>query len=358
MKKLFASLAAAMMLVGCAGNTKPAESAAPTEEAAATALKFGVGSFTTVSADAATAEEEGEVTITTTYAGVAVDADNTIKYIWLDAAQNKGAFNAEGVITTDPETGTKTKKEKLDEYGMRGVSEKTGIGKEWFEQAEGFEAWAMGKKLDEVVNMETVVNETGHTVTTDADLLSTTTIGVDGFIGALKAASESLVDVEGAAQFGTGSSTAMSRDNASADGEGRVQASVTYGIFAVDADGKVVKAITDCAQNTVKFDMTGAIVGDVAAIPTKAALKEEYGMKATSEKIGVGKEWYEQNEGFDTWCEGKMLAEIYDMPTEEGAEENHPRSADADLKTTTTITITGFTAATKSASDNLKAVAE
>ena len=53
----------------------------------------------------------------------------------------------------------------------------SGIGKEWFEQAAAFAEYATGKTVEEVNSIET--DETGHN--TQADLVSSVTIGIDDF---------------------------------------------------------------------------------------------------------------------------------------------------------------------------------
>lgn len=102
------------------------------------------------------------------YAAVTLNADGKITSCLIDASQAKctiadGKFTvAEGAITS--------KKDLQDEYGMRPASE---IQKEWFEQAEAFEIWAVGKTADEIM---AGVGEDG--APSDADLLAGCTITV------------------------------------------------------------------------------------------------------------------------------------------------------------------------------------
>ena len=65
------------------------------------------------------------------------------------------------------------------------------IGKEWFEQIAAFEAYCIGKTVAEIQAMPTkAANESHPTVPDVADLATTVTIDVGGYIEALvKAAS-------------------------------------------------------------------------------------------------------------------------------------------------------------------------
>ncbi len=85
----------------------------------------------------------------------------------------------------------------------------------------------------------------------------------------------------------------------------------------------------------------------------KKELGNDYGMKALSEKIGIGKEWYEQCEAFEKWCVGKTLDEVVNLATKEGA-EGSPVPADADLATGCTIYVGQFQEAIQLATEAAK----
>ena len=336
MKKYIAALCAVAMLAGCSSSTAAASTAAASTAAASTAaastaaaetgsMKIGVGSTTSISATDADGEDDGSIQVNTTYAGVVLEGD-VIKYVYFDVAQNKGTFDSTGVITSDATAATPTKKEKGADYGMAAASS---IGKEWFEQAEALEAWAVGKTVAEFEGMATVTNDSGHVVSDDADLKTGCTMGVDGFIAAFTAAVANATEVEGAAQVGTGSVTSMSFTDADGEDSGSVQSNVTYAIVALDADGKIVFTQDDVAQDSAKFTSAGAIDGDAAASKTKMEKKDDYGMAKVS-KVG---EWYQQNEGFEAWTVGKTAAEISGMGTVTN-DSGHVVSDDADLLTT------------------------
>lgn len=79
------------------------------------------------------------------FAIVTLDADGKITSCIIDAAQAKCSI-ADGKFTVSEGT-YPSKKELGDDYGMRPISP---IGKEWFEQAEAYEQWAIGKTAAEI----------------------------------------------------------------------------------------------------------------------------------------------------------------------------------------------------------------
>lgn len=87
-----------------------------------------------------------------------------------------------GEITADMSADVLSKQELGDAYGMKPAS---GIGKEWFEQADALAAYCVGKTYDEVV-AGLAMDEAGHA--TDADLLTGCTMKVGGFVKALEKA--------------------------------------------------------------------------------------------------------------------------------------------------------------------------
>ena len=84
----------------------------------------------------------------------------------------------------------KFKKELGNDYGMKALSEKIGIGKEWFEQCEAFEKWCVGKTLDQVMNMKTKTGGEGSPVPDEPDLATGCTIYVGQFQEAIKLATD------------------------------------------------------------------------------------------------------------------------------------------------------------------------
>lgn len=126
--------------------------------------------------------EAGKIEFDTNSALVALDADGVVLYSSIDAVQSKIAFDATGVVTAAT---SNSKKALGDEYGMKGAS---GVGKEWYEQAAAFEAWTVGKSIDDVIGTEIV---DGYA--TDADLLTGTTIHITDIIASVDAANKAVV---------------------------------------------------------------------------------------------------------------------------------------------------------------------
>lgn len=300
MKKILTTLCAVAMLAGCTagGSKKSSTNTASTKEETAATVMVGTGSVTNVS----NKTKEGSDTAAqfdTTFASVVLEG-NVIKYVYFDVAQDKVTYDATGHVTSD-NTASTSKKALGDKYGMK---DKSSIKKEWYEQVE-----------------------------------------------ALDKAAKNAVEVKDVASVGSAILTKVSGKDASAEKSGESKASSTYGVVALDKDGKVVFTQTDVAQNAVKFTTAGVVDGEAVAIATKGEKKDEYGMKKVS---SIGKEWFEQNQAYDDWTVGKTGKEIADMKvtTNEGGKTV---TADKDLMTGCTIgvdslqkvTTTAIEAATK-----------
>lgn len=149
----------------------------------------GLGSVTTMSGAGAEADKAGSVTINTTMCALELDDAGKITAVSFDIAQNKVGFDATGALTGKLTGEHPTKKELGDGYGMKAAS---GIGKEWFEQAEALEDWCVGKTVEEVVTMPTYDKGDGHhtQVPDDVDLKTGCTIDMGSFLGALQEAAD------------------------------------------------------------------------------------------------------------------------------------------------------------------------
>ena len=346
MKKILTTLCAVAMLAGCtAGGSKKSSTNTSTKEETAATVMVGTGSVTNVASKINEGSDK-EVKFDTTFASVVLEG-NVIKYVYFDVAQDKVTFDSAGHVTSDNAT-SMSKKDLGDKYGMK---DKSSIKKEWFEQVEALEKWAVGKTVEEVLNMPTTQKDEKHTVTADKDLMTGCTISVTGFQQALDKAVKNAVEVKNVASVGSAILTEVSGKDATAEKSGEAKASSTYGVVALDNDGKVVFTQTDVAQNAVKFTTTGALDGEAKAVPTKAEKKDEYSMKKAS---SIGKEWFEQNRAYDEWTVGKTAKEIADMKvtTNEGGKTV---TADKDLMTGCTmgvdslqkVTATAIAAASK-----------
>ncbi|MDR1793947.1 MAG: hypothetical protein LBR25_00920 [Erysipelotrichaceae bacterium] len=142
----------------------------------------GFASITSISASSATTGDEGtagSVTFNTSMAALAFDKDGKIVWASFDVAQtSRNTITAEGVATAN--TDLRTKMEKQGDYGMAAASP---IGKEWYEQGEALNAYAVGKTLDEFLASPTEIGEEGSPVFT-GDIASSVSISVGDLLEA------------------------------------------------------------------------------------------------------------------------------------------------------------------------------
>jgi hypothetical protein len=110
---------------------------------------------------------------------VTVDANGKVVGIKIDTAQVKIAFDADGKIASDKTVLGKTKVELGNDYGMKKAS---AIGKEWFEQTAAIEKWMTGKTSEQIKNMKVATSESEGTISDEADLKGSATIGIASFL--------------------------------------------------------------------------------------------------------------------------------------------------------------------------------
>lgn len=331
MKKLtsiaLAAVTACALFAGCTTGGTP--SSKPAEVDAEGALKTGLGIVTTVESTAASADADGSANPTFTAAAVVVDEAGTIVSCDLDVLQGSVSFGADGQITSDTAAEQLTKDELKEGYNMKGVSP---IGKEWYEQADAFCTYAVGKTVDQLSG---AVGEDGKP--TDADLSAGCTINVSDFVKAVAAAVENAT-VRGA-QEGDTLSLAIVPDatgstSASAEEDGSAAVDVTIVAATMNADGAFTSMYADAVQTAVGFDATGAITDDgTADVRSKYEKKEDYNMKGVSP---IGKEWYEQADAFCDYAVGKTVDELA-----AGADETG-KATDADLSAGCTINVSAL----------------
>ena len=144
------------------------------------AIKTGAGVTTT----AESSSSASRVQVDTYIAAVTLDADGKIVNCSIDVAQTRVPVSATGELTTD--VNLKTKHELKDEYNMRGNS---GISKEWFEQADTFAQYVIGKTLAEVkaIPMDTI-DDGAHWFPDVPELATTVTIGVSDYLEVIEKA--------------------------------------------------------------------------------------------------------------------------------------------------------------------------
>ena len=307
-------LAMCVMFVGCG------------KEEAAT-LKFGMGVYSsTPTVTNATADKEGSGKLDVTVAAVTVDADGKIVACALDTASNTVTFTTDGKAVAVTEF--KTKYEMGKDYNMVAYG---GAKKEWFEQADAFEALVAGKTLEEVKALVGTENK-GNDEVVNAGC----TIMINEFVNAIEKAYKSAIDSNITAEntLKVTAATEQTCTDATADKDGSNKVSTTVFAAAVDAEGKVVAATSDCVELAFSFDTKGASTLDTTkAVVSKKEAGKDYGMVAYG---GAKKEWFEQAAAFDAACIGKTADEIAGLAGNDGKGVADLQSAGC------TIYVTGF----------------
>jgi predicted small lipoprotein YifL len=338
-----------------AEETPAATETAQAEEPAATGtVMTGLGNVISIAKSKSVAtDDEGNpvdalAQIDTTMVAVTLDSEGKILNVKIDMVQPKVNFDAEGQLVTDTSQPIQTKVELGDAYGMEKASS---IGKEWYEQIAALEDWMVGKTIDEVMGIQ--LNE--ESVPTEADLTSSVTVSVEGYLAAVKEAVDNAknfgVEAKGATRTGLGSITSIKKSaSATAEADALGQADVIMVAVTVDEDNKIVGVLIDNGQVKVNFDTAGTLLTDPTEKPmTKVELGDEYGMKKAS---SIGKEWYEQIQALGQWMIGKTIDEVKAMKTYEKDEAHPAVPEEADLTSSVTISVENYIAAVEKAIAN------
>ena len=292
-----------------------------------------------------------------TIATVVLDENGVIVAVKLDAVQNKYAIG-ESVQFSN----LLTKKELGFDYNMAkyGQSQdRNGDGKvlEWFEQAAAFEAWCVGKTVEDIANMATQTQDDGYVIPADEALLTAgCTIQITDFRDAVvKACNDDQAATfvtAGEITLGLGVNSANDGSNGD-DFEATVKMNVEFAAVA-SVDGVIVAALNDAAQPQIKVeDGTTVISTSVGKgegiLKTKRELKEDYKMAAygqNQDRNGDGKvlEWYLQSAAFSAHVVGMTAEEVYNLATQT-QDDGYVIPADEALLTAgCTIQITGIKA--------------
>lgn len=345
-KNLAILLSMALVLAlfsGCTGTTvvyspvvTESESSAPTEvvtPVAEGAVKTGLAIIPSIGESvSATAEAEGEAKYDVTVVAVTVTEDGIIESCIIDSIPASVKFDTTGAITSDLTAPVSTKNELGESYGMKAFG---GAKYEWNEQVAALASYAEGKTVEQL--RSGAITEAG--MAADADLASTATIYLGGFVSAIEAA------VENAAHMGAqaGDELKLATMNqlsgsTSADAENSGVAQLDADITAMTMNGDTITSCyIDSLQAKVEFDTTGTIKTDLSApVLTKNQLGENYGMKAWG---GAVAEWNEQAASFASYVTGKTAADVSGIAVNE-----RTAPADADLSSSVTIAIGGFQA--------------
>lgn len=313
-------MALSAVLVGCGSDKTDGNDTAAT-------LKFGSGVYVSTPATTdATIDADGSGKVDVTVAAVSVDADGKIVACDLDTASNTVNFTVDGKAVANTEF--KTKAEYGADYNMVAYG---GAVKEWFEQADAFEGVVAGKTLDEVKALVAEGNKG-----TDEVVNAGCTIMVNEFVSAIEKAYNAAADSNVTADhtLKVTASTEQTCEDATIDKDGSNKVATTVFAAAVDADGKIVAAASDCVEVTFTFDTKGVSTLDTSkSVVSKKEAGSDYGMVAYA---GSAKEWFEQAAAFDAACIGKSASEIAGLMGEDG-------KGTADLQSAgCTIYVTGF----------------
>ena len=346
MKKVFAlALAAALALsmVAC-GSSEPAAPAEPE------VFKTGMG--TVISASVANEDVENEkgasAQINTNIVVATFDKDGKVVSATIDVAQQKAAFDMDGKLAG--EVDLRTKCEKGDDYGMRGVS---AIGKEVNEQYAALAEYFVGKTVEEIKAMPTFERDANHTAVPDVEeLKASVTITIADYVAALEEAYNTAIETKGVpAKTGLGTviSASVTEEDKENEKGASVQINTNMMAVALDENGVIVAAILDVAQQKAAFDLEG-VAGEVD-LRTKVEKEGDYGMKGVS---AIGKEYYEQAKAFTEWMVGQTVEEVLAMPTYE-RDANHTACPDVeDLKSSVSITVGDYLKALEEAASMAK----
>ena len=320
----------ALALASCAKKDDNGNDAPETEgKTPAQTLKLGLGVYVKASATDATEEKNGQGQATITAAAVLVDAEGKIVKAVIDCADNKVGYTLDGKAVAVEEF--KTKYEQGTNYGMVAYG---GSAKEWFEQADAFCTLIAGKTSDEVKAL-VVDGDKGTDEVISAGCTITIVEFANAVVKAIANATESSATSENTLKLGI--ATEQTTADATEEKNGSNKVSSTLFAAALDAEGKVVAASSDCVEVTFGFDTTGKSTFDATAeVLSKKEKGANYGMVAYG---GATKEWFEQAAAFDATAIGKTPAEIAGFVAEDGY-------GTADLNAAgCTILVGGFTKA-------------
>lgn len=302
MKKIIAILMVSVMilsfctLVGCEKNNG----------SDAETLKLGLGIYTSVKASDATEDKAGQGQITITAAAVLVDNDGKIVKAFIDCADNTVGYTADGKAVA--KDSFQTKYEAGQNYGMTNPAYGGTATKEWFEQADIFCGLIVGKTAAQV---KALVAENAKG--TDEVINAGCTIFVAEFA---KAVEEAIANAtaSNATKNDTlklGVSTSQTTADATEEKPGSNKVETTFFAAAVNTEGKVVAASSDCVEVTFTFDDAGKSTFDATKeVLSKKEKGANYGMTNPLYGGTATKEWFEQAAAFDAACIGKTATEI------------------------------------------------
>ncbi len=153
-----------------------------------TEYNVGIGVDSSLSPQSTDAQDgEGLVKFDVNISTVVTDNEGKILTLITDSVEPEIKISTSGTID-NKEKEVSTKRELREDYGMKKYS---GIGKEWFEQANAFDDYTAGLDIDGVKSIKTV-EENGSQKAEDEYLRSGCTIAVDGLVRSAIKAIESI----------------------------------------------------------------------------------------------------------------------------------------------------------------------
>lgn len=313
MKKVLAVGLASVLAVSFVACSKGAGDADADNKTDAAAAKTGYSVISQIQE-----VKDTTLTIDSVAAAVLVDADGKIIDCKIDEAQTKPDLATNNGDVAD----LRTKLEKKEDYGMKGVSP---IGKEWYEQVAAFEEFAKGKTADEIT---AAVGDDGYP--SNADLKAGCTIAVADIAKAVSNAVTNAQDLGASANDTL--KLAVTTEKYYESNETNLQYDSNYAVVTLSADGKITSCIIDASQAKCTI-ADGKFTVAEGTFASKKELKDDYGMKGISP---IGKEWYEQADAFEKWAVGKTAAEITAGVGDDGY------ASDADLKAGCTIIVSSI----------------
>lgn len=285
-------------------------------------LRTGLAIDCTIDATDATADTDGTAGFDIILAGVLLDEKGVIVDCTIDAISHSIHYNTSGEITSDISEKVLTKNEQGDSYGMVTYG---GAISEWYQQAEAFAQYAIGKTADALKNG--AITEEGYAA--DADLAASATINLGGFLQAVLDACNNAqyLGAEAGDELVLSSICTLS---SSTTGTGELDVDTT----ALTRRGDIITSCyIDALQSKVILDESGHATDFHTA--TKNALGESYGMKLYA---GSAYEWNEQAAAFAKYVTGKTADEVAGITVSEG------KATDVDLAASVTISIGNFLA--------------
>ena len=334
MKKFITILSLALclsLLAGCTGTTvvytdctcDGSHVAETTEPVVEGAVKTGLAVLASAKIENASAEAAGKASYDISLVAVLVDDQGVIVDCIIDSIGADITFDAAGNILSGAGVEVLSKYELGDAYNMMLYTNGAAAG-EWYQQADALADYAVGKTVEELKTG--AVGETGYAQ--DADLATSATIYLGGYVAAVEAA------VANAQHLG-----AQAGDTLKLASINRVDdaCSLNSDVIAMTMNGET---ITSCFIDSLQAVITVNADGTATAgnMLTKNMLGDDYGMVVYTGGKAIA-EWYEQAASFCAYVTGKTPAQVAGIAVTETT-----APAEADLATSVTIAIGGFQA--------------